>query len=100
MDGAVAGSSKKATVYVGGFAPEVNEQQLLEAFVTFGPSLFSLFRSHHHSLFPSQLTPDHRRHLRHLHPYRTTRAFVKPPSNLVPHRANSNVIQNLKMKTF
>ncbi|CAD6587415.1 MAG: hypothetical protein TREMPRED_004752 [Tremellales sp. Tagirdzhanova-0007] len=39
MDGAVAGSSKKATVYVGGFAPEVNEQQLLEAFVTFGDIL-------------------------------------------------------------
>jgi len=36
MDGAASGSSKKATVYVGGFAPEVNEQQLLEAFVTFG----------------------------------------------------------------
>jgi hypothetical protein len=31
-----AGSSKKATVYVAGLAPEVNEQQLLEAFVTFG----------------------------------------------------------------
>ncbi|KAK1924383.1 hypothetical protein DB88DRAFT_284485 [Papiliotrema laurentii] len=36
MSGAVAGSSKKATVYVGGFADEVNEQQLLDAFVTFG----------------------------------------------------------------
>jgi len=33
---ATAGSSKKATVYVGGFANEVNEQQLLDAFVTFG----------------------------------------------------------------
>lgn len=31
-----AGSSKKSTVYVAGLAPEVNEQQLLEAFVTFG----------------------------------------------------------------
>jgi hypothetical protein len=38
MSGAVAGSSKKATVYVGGFADEVNEQQLLDAFVTFGAS--------------------------------------------------------------
>jgi hypothetical protein len=38
MEGATssAGSSKKATIYVGGFAPEVNEQQLLDAFVTFG----------------------------------------------------------------
>lgn len=35
---ATAGSSKKATVYVGGFANEVNEQQLLDAFVTFGTS--------------------------------------------------------------
>ncbi len=42
MNGAVAGSSKKATVYVGGFANEVNEQQLLEAFVTFGKSLIYL----------------------------------------------------------
>ncbi len=41
MDGAVAGSSKKSTIYVGGFAPEVNEQQLLDAFVTFGLSLSS-----------------------------------------------------------
>ncbi|KAK4687154.1 hypothetical protein P7C73_g2966, partial [Tremellales sp. Uapishka_1] len=36
MDGASSGSSKKATIYVGGFAPEVNEEQLLTAFVTFG----------------------------------------------------------------
>ena len=36
MNAAVAGSSKKATMYVGGFAPQVNEQQLLDAFVTFG----------------------------------------------------------------
>ena len=36
MEGAIAGSSKKSTIYVGGFAPEVNEQQLLDAFVTFG----------------------------------------------------------------
>ncbi|KAI9639632.1 uncharacterized protein MKK02DRAFT_29651 [Dioszegia hungarica] len=34
-----AGSSKKSTVYVAGLAPEVNEQQLLEAFVTFGDIL-------------------------------------------------------------
>ncbi|GFZ44101.1 hypothetical protein JCM24511_01822 [Saitozyma sp. JCM 24511] len=41
MEGATssAGSSKKATIYVGGFAPEVNEQQLLDAFVTFGDIL-------------------------------------------------------------
>ncbi|RXK40092.1 cyclophilin [Tremella mesenterica] len=32
----IAGSSKKSTVYIAGIAPEVNEQQLLEAFVTFG----------------------------------------------------------------
>ena len=38
MSGA-AGPSKKSTVYVGGFANEVNEQQLLDAFVTFGGSL-------------------------------------------------------------
>jgi hypothetical protein len=31
-----AGASKKATVYVAGLSPEVNEQQLLDAFVTFG----------------------------------------------------------------
>jgi RNA recognition motif-containing protein len=36
MDGQAAGSSKKATIYVGGFAPEVDEEQLLQAFVTFG----------------------------------------------------------------
>ena len=40
MNGVAAGSSKKATVYVGGFADEVNEQQLLEAFVTFGTLSF------------------------------------------------------------
>lgn len=40
MEGApVAGSSKRATVYVAGFPAEVNEQQLLEAFVTFGDIL-------------------------------------------------------------
>lgn len=39
MDGAVAGSSKKATIYVGGFAPDVNEQHLLDTFVTFGEIL-------------------------------------------------------------
>nr|XP_031857817.1 uncharacterized protein CI109_006760 [Kwoniella shandongensis]KAA5524889.1 hypothetical protein CI109_006760 [Kwoniella shandongensis] len=32
---APAGSSKKSTVYVSGLAPEVNEEQLLQAFVTF-----------------------------------------------------------------
>jgi RNA recognition motif-containing protein len=49
MEGATssAGSSKKATIYVGGFAPEVNEQQLLDAFVTFGgyPCLVSVSRT-------------------------------------------------------
>lgn len=34
-----AGPSKRSTVYVAGFAPQVNEQQLLEAFVTFGDIL-------------------------------------------------------------
>jgi hypothetical protein len=34
-----AGSSKRTTVYVAGFAPQVNEQQLLDAFVTFGDIL-------------------------------------------------------------
>jgi hypothetical protein len=38
MENAPAGSSKKSTVYVGGFAEEVNEQQLLDTFVTFGMS--------------------------------------------------------------
>jgi RNA recognition motif-containing protein len=41
MDNAPAGSSKKSTVYVGGFAPDVREQQLLDTFVTFGTSLLS-----------------------------------------------------------
>jgi RNA recognition motif-containing protein len=36
MENAPAGSSKKSTIYVGNFAPEVNEQQLLDTFVTFG----------------------------------------------------------------
>lgn len=36
MDAPAAGSSKRSTVYVAGLAPEVNEQQLLDAFVTFG----------------------------------------------------------------
>ncbi|WWD17447.1 hypothetical protein CI109_101888 [Kwoniella shandongensis] len=36
---APAGSSKKSTVYVSGLAPEVNEEQLLQAFVTFGDIL-------------------------------------------------------------
>jgi len=31
-----AGPSKRTTVYVAGFAQSVNEQQLLDAFVTFG----------------------------------------------------------------
>lgn len=34
-----SGSSKRTTVYVAGFAPQVNEQQLLDAFVTFGDIL-------------------------------------------------------------
>ncbi|KAK8864256.1 hypothetical protein IAR55_001502 [Kwoniella newhampshirensis] len=34
-----AGSSRKSTVYVAGLAPEVNEEQLLQAFVTFGDIL-------------------------------------------------------------
>lgn len=42
MSGA-AGSSKKATIYVGGFADEVNEQQLLETFVTFGMSPLAMY---------------------------------------------------------
>ncbi|WVW83721.1 hypothetical protein I302_105742 [Kwoniella bestiolae CBS 10118] len=33
---APSGSNKKSTVYVAGLAPEVNEDQLLSAFVTFG----------------------------------------------------------------
>ncbi|WVR07188.1 hypothetical protein IAU60_004229 [Kwoniella sp. DSM 27419] len=35
-DSAPAGSSRKNTVYVAGLAPEVNEDQLLQAFGTFG----------------------------------------------------------------
>ncbi|ORY32546.1 hypothetical protein BCR39DRAFT_522777 [Naematelia encephala] len=34
-----AGTSKKATIYVGNLSPEVHEQQLLDAFVTFGDIL-------------------------------------------------------------
>jgi RNA recognition motif-containing protein len=34
-----AGPSKRTTVYVAGFAPGVKEQQLLDAFVTFGDIL-------------------------------------------------------------
>ena len=45
MNGTAAGSSKKATVYVSGLAPEVNEQQLLDAFVTFGEAPSSLPKS-------------------------------------------------------
>lgn len=33
---AASGSKSKNTIYVAGFAQEVNEQQLLDAFVTFG----------------------------------------------------------------
>jgi len=51
MDGAVAGSSKKATLYVGGFDLDVNEQQLLDAFVTFGTSVLPPTQS----LFPHGL---------------------------------------------
>lgn len=39
-----AGSSKKSTVYVAGLSPEVNEQQLLDAFVTFGKSPMLFYR--------------------------------------------------------
>ena len=39
---AAAGSSKKNTVYVAGFPDEVKEQQLLDAFVTFGESVCHL----------------------------------------------------------
>lgn len=46
-ESAGAGSSKKATIYVGGFAPEVNEEQLLQAFVTFGGSFKSSLSCHH-----------------------------------------------------
>jgi RNA recognition motif-containing protein len=43
MDNKASSSSKtRNTVYVAGLADEVNEQQLLDAFVTFGTSSPSL----------------------------------------------------------
>jgi hypothetical protein len=41
--GGGGGGKTKNTVYVAGLAPEVNEQQLLDAFVTFGTSPTRLF---------------------------------------------------------
>jgi hypothetical protein len=40
MENKASGSKTRNTVYVAGLADEVNEQQLLDAFVTFGMSPF------------------------------------------------------------
>lgn len=45
MENKASGSKTRNTVYVAGLADEVNEQQLLDAFVTFGTPLpFRSFR--------------------------------------------------------
>ena len=38
MENKASGSKTRNTVYVAGLADEVNEQQLLDAFITFGTS--------------------------------------------------------------
>lgn len=50
--GPSGGGKSKNTVYVAGLAPEVNEQQLLDAFVTFGMSYLAS------CIFPILILPE------------------------------------------